>query len=92
MYNKKLTFLRKGQGRLYTNSKESVDRIKNIIREMDEFEYKYMPDNLIAVFEGKIEHIYTGKFDDLDLDELLKRCWNEGIYIFFTYNPNEYTP
>jgi len=94
MYNgkRKLTFLRKGMGRIYTDSVTNIERIKEIIKEMDEFEYEYLPDNLISEFLGEIQHVYTGKFDDLDLDELMKRCWNEGIYVFITFDPNEYTP
>lgn len=34
---------------------------------MDEFEYEYLPDDLITVFEGKIKYIYNGKFYKIDI-------------------------
>lgn len=85
------TFNRKGNGRIYTNNAENIERIKEIIKEMDEFEYDYLPDDLITVFKGEIKHVYTHKFDSLDLDELMRRCWNEEIYVFVTMD-EEYTP
>jgi hypothetical protein len=77
------TFPRKGYGRIFTDEKENISEIKAIIKEMDEFEYDYLPDNFICVFNpAKIETVYTHKFDSLDTNELTKRCWEKGIMMF----------
>lgn len=86
-----MKFKRKGNGRIYTNFAKNIDRIKEIIKEMDENEYEYLPDGLIAEYRGKIEHVYNHKFDDLDLDELMRRCWDEEIFVFVTMD-DQYTP
>lgn len=75
-------FPRKGYGRIYVEKQEDVQKVKDIIKNMDEFEYDYLPDNLIAVFEGKIETVYTHKFCDLDIGLLMEKCWQNGIKMF----------
>lgn len=86
-------FPRKGYGAIFVENQEDVERVKNIIREMDEFEYGYLPENFIKPFvvetteiSGKEHYVlrlnYTHKFDDLDLNELLVRCWGQGIKAF----------
>lgn len=90
------TFPRKGYGRIFVEKEEDIDAVKRIIFDMDEFEYDYLPDNFIAVFEPKYESfpsdspknhlflkmVYTHKFDSLDLNELQLRCWAKGIKVF----------
>jgi hypothetical protein len=77
-----MKFNRKGTGRIYTDKEENIEKIENIIKEMDEFEFEYLPKDLIAVFDGKVKCVYNYKFDELDLSELCQRCWNSGIYVF----------
>jgi len=74
-----MRFKRKGYGRIYTDLKENITKIREIIRIMDEYEYDYLPGDLIAVYEGHDEPVYNGKFYDLDLDALLERCQRESI-------------
>ena len=82
MSNPRMTFDRKDYGRILVQKEEDIDKVKEIIKEMDEFEYGYMPQDLIGVFErGNIETVYTGKFDALDLMELQIRCWEQNIPI-----------
>lgn len=90
------TFERKGYGRIFVEKEEDIDKVKDIIRMMDEFEYDYLPSKLITVFnpnnktfpkENPKDHLwldmeYTHKFDSLNLNELQFRCWAEGIKIF----------
>ena len=73
---------RKGYGRIYTEKAEDIPMIKNIIEEMDEFEITYLPQDLIAVFDGEINTIYTHKFDALDIGLLMENCWKRGIKMF----------
>jgi len=85
-------FGRKHYGRIFTDKEENISKIKEIIKEMDEFEYGYLPNDFITVFKTHyfgennefydVETIYTHKFDSLDTNELSRRCWEQGIYMF----------
>lgn len=91
-------FPRKGYGRIFVEKEEDIQKVKDIIRKMDEFECGYLPTDLITVFSPNIkrfnnhlnepkDHLwlslaYTHKFDSLNLNELQFRCWAEGIKIF----------
>lgn len=77
-----MRFPRKDYGRILVQKEEDINKVKSIIKEMNEFEYEYLPDNFIGVFKkDNIETVYTHKFDDLDLVELQIRCWEQGIPI-----------
>ncbi len=72
----------KGYGRIYVEKTADIDRVKEIIREMDQYEYDYLPVDLIAHHSAYPEVVYTHKFDDLDTDKLTARCWAAGIHIW----------
>jgi len=74
-----MRFTRKGYGRIYTDSEESIAKIREIIKEMDKDEYKELPHDLIAVYDGFDIPVYNGKFYDLDLSELMERCTQRAI-------------
>lgn len=90
------TLPRKGYARIFVEKEEDIPKVKEIIQKMDEYEYEYLPNELIAVFDPNIktfpkenpkDHLwldfkYTHKFDSLNLNELQFRCWAEGIKIF----------
>lgn len=75
------SFTRKGFGRIYTVKTEDIKKVKDIIKEMDAFEFDYLPESLITEFKHYPELEYTHKFDTLDLDELTVRCFNIGIVV-----------
>lgn len=89
-----MEFNRKGYGRIFVDKAENIPRVREIIREMDEYEYSYLPDDLITVYDpstykvynegshSTASTVYNHKFDSLDLGELMFRCWNEGIHCF----------
>jgi hypothetical protein len=81
--NSKVSMPNKSYGRIYVEKEEDIQRVKDIIKATDEFEYDYLPKDLIAVFEGKKEMTYTHKFDDLDINDLIIKCWNKGIKCFY---------
>ena len=86
-----LKFSHKGWGRIYVSDELKIARVKQIIREMDNFECEYLPKDMIAPFSEYPIICYTHKFDALNLDTLTARCWKEGIYIFCVDNgKNEY--
>lgn len=76
------TFTRKGYGRIYCANAEDVSRVESITKEMDEFEYEYLPKGMVAPFSEYPKVIYTHKFDALDLDALTAICWMRGIMVW----------
>ena len=86
------TFTKKGYGRIYVSEMGNIPRIKEIIKDMDDFEYTYIPwDHLFADPSEYPKVIYIHKFSDLDIDELTYRCFLERIFIFcFDAGYNEY--
>lgn len=85
------TLTRKGYGRIYVDTVENIDKVKEIIKEMDEFEYDYLPKDLITVYTDYPNVCYTHKFDALDMDKLTGYCWSMGIRIWaFDAGHNEF--
>lgn len=72
----------KAKGRIFVRHKEHVQQVAEILKQIDEFEYNYLPDNFIAVYnEGGPNHlIYTHKFDP-NILTLEKACLDKGIKI-----------
>ena len=75
------TFDRKTYGRIFVAKPEDVATVDAIVKELDEFEYGYMPDNFITVWPGKVEVSYGHKFE-ADIDKLMETCLNRGIWIY----------
>ena len=89
-------FPRKGYGRIFVEKEADILIVKEIIRKMDDFEYGYLPEKLIAVFDPNIKTFppdspkdyfwldmeYTHKFDSLNLNEFQFRCWSAGVKVF----------
>jgi len=72
----------KGYGRIYVEKEEDIELVKDAIKELDEFEIEYLPESLITVFTDYPKVVYTGKFDDMDMDMLTHVCWLKGIKIW----------
>lgn len=69
-------------GRLYTDKAENIPQIEQIMEEIDAFEYEYLPKDFIAVFDGTMDTVPVGKFDTMNMAEVLQRCWEQGIHVF----------
>lgn len=80
------TFRIKGYGRIYVENEADIEQVKNFIKEIDEYEFGYLPDNLIAPFSEYPDVVYTGKFNDLNLELLTAKCWKNGIKIWCLNN------
>jgi hypothetical protein len=74
-------FVKKSYGRIFVRSTDEIERVSQIIKQLDEFEWGYLPDHFIAVWPGKIEVTYGHKFE-IDIDQLTEACWNAGIHVF----------
>lgn len=82
----KMTLDRKGYGRIFVEKEGDIQKVKDVIKEMDEYEFDYLPDDLIAVFsEENMKSVYTHKFCDLDIQLLTRVCWERGIKMFVWY-------
>jgi len=58
---------------------------------LDEFEFDYLPKDLITVFTDYPSVVYNHKFSDMDMDKLTAACWDKGIFIWvFDAQDNEY--
>lgn len=78
----KRSFTRKGYGRIFVDKEENIEFVKNMIREIDEYEFDYLPDNFIAPFSEYPTLGYVHKFDDIDINLLTAKCFKEGVYVF----------
>lgn len=87
------TLTHKGYGRIYVEKNEDIQKVKDIIKKMSEFEFDYLPKELITTFDQYPSVTYTYKFSDLDTDHLTVRCWKEGVKIFvFDARHDEFPP
>lgn len=95
--NYQMMFDRKGYGRIFVEKEEDVSIVEDIIKEIDpdEFDHYYPTGDhygadrgkrLVTVFSEENYHsIYNGKFDDMDMGEVLKRAWLKGIKCFVVF-------
>jgi hypothetical protein len=92
----------KGMSRCFVKNENDVERVTDIIRQMDEFESDYMPKKWIVVTEfdfpmgvnfieynlGKFDNVvYNGKFD-INIDNLIQICQNFGIEVLIVTAPH----
>lgn len=87
-----MTFCRKGWGRIFVEKEEDIQKVKDVMKEIDSYEFEgYYPTGnhlggngeLIAVFnEENLHAIYTHKFDSMDMTKVLVECWKRGIKCF----------
>ena len=48
-----MKFPHKHYGRIFVENEEDIAALKQIIKEMDDFEYRYLPNDLITVFSDE---------------------------------------
>ena len=84
------TLTHKSYGAIYVKNPSDIDKVKEVIKEMDEFEYEYLPDELIKPFTDYPQVAYTHKFNDLDMDDLTAKCWAKGVLIWVFDAQQEY--
>lgn len=73
---------RKGESRCYVFKEDHIEKVIEIIKELDDFEFRYMPTNWITVFNKKDLYrnsmVYNGKFD-INVPDLIEKCGENGI-------------
>lgn len=97
MYNPEMKFSRKGYGRIFVEEEEDVQVLEDIMQEIDPYEFEgfYPTGNFVgggpqnrlttAFSEDNFKSVYIGKFDDMDMIEVLKRAWARGIHCFVVF-------
>ena len=93
----------KGMSRCFVKNKNDVERVTDIIRQMDEFEFNYLPENWVTVTEfdfpmgvnfveyvlGKFDDVvYNGKFD-INIDNLIQISKDFGIEVLIMTTVHE---
>lgn len=83
-------FQRKTYGRIFVQKQEDVAEVEQTIREVDEFEFGYMPKNLIVVYDpiGPNLLTYLHKFE-MSKIALTQACLKKGIWIWCVDNGTE---
>ena len=76
------TLTHKGYGRIYCETVDDIAKVHDVIKELDEYEFGYMPKGTVTTFNEYPNVVYTGKFSDMDMDTLTAVCWSRGIKIW----------
>lgn len=76
------TFTRKGYGRIYVYNPADVEKVSEIIKVIDAFEWEYLPNGFIAPFSEYPRLAQVHKFSDLDIDLLTAICWTRGVLVW----------
>lgn len=84
-------FTRKGYGRIYVKNPSDIPMIHEIIKDIDEFEYDYLPEGFIAPLKEYPRLVPTQKFDGIDLDHLTIYCAINDIQIICLDNGHQET-
>lgn len=79
-------FGRKTYGRIFVKQSADVEKVCEIIRELDEFEYEYMPDEFVAVYDSTNCPVTYGHKFELDMDRLRFACFNEAVPVMLVTN------
>lgn len=77
-------FTKKTYGRIWVREEADVARVRDLIKDLDEFEFEYLPNDFVAVWPEnprKAELVYGHKFE-LRTDLLEYECWRRGIQIY----------
>ncbi len=82
-------FTKKGYGRIYVLDPGKISQAVAIVRSVDESECSYYPEGLIVPWEGKVELIFTHKFESC-MDTITLRCWRERIAVWCISQRNEF--
>ena len=80
----RIELVRKGESRCYVYEEHHVEEVRQIVKELDDFEFDYMPTNWIVYWDRDSKKvpplIYNGKFD-INVIDLKIACAKKGIAI-----------
>jgi len=84
--------IRRGESRCFVFFKEHIEKVKEIIKNIDDFEFDYMPEDWVTLWKENCEdRVYNGKFN-INLTKLYTECGKKGIAIIVvsTEQPGEF--
>src|SRR4051812_45031150 len=84
--SQKNTLTYKGYGRIYVETEADIQKVKDVIKELDPFEFDYLPADLIVPFSEYPKVTYVHKFNDFCMNRLQAVCWKRGIHVFVCDN------
>lgn len=82
-------FGRKTYGRIFVYDGRNVIKLRDIIHALDEFEFKYMPEDFIAVYDSMNCPVVYGHKFELGMDRLRFACFKAGIPVMLVTNCEE---
>lgn len=74
-------FARKSWGRIFVTQESDVQRVRDIIQVLDQFEFEYLGKDLVAVYSTDCPLVYTHKFE-MDKNALAQACLERGICVW----------
>lgn len=74
-------FPKKQYGRIFVMHKDHIDKVNDIMKKIDDYEYDYCPDNLVTLYDSKIPLIYLHKFE-MCKDKITYECLKKGIFVW----------
>lgn len=75
-------FYKKGYGRIYVRHEKDIPRVKEIIKQLDDYEWSYFPHNdFVVPWTGFVDLVYTHKFEACQ-DAITLRCLKENIWVW----------
>ena len=76
-----MELVHKGESRCFVFRETDISKVYDIIKEIDDFEFRYVPSDWVTVWDNKrISMVYNGKFD-IDVPKLIDECGKRGIGI-----------
>lgn len=78
-----MELIRKGNSRCFVFRYEDIQKVYDTIKEIDEFEFGYVPEDWVTIWDGRgygSSMVYNGKFD-IDVPRLIDECGKKGIGI-----------
>lgn len=73
-------FTYKGYGRIYVKTQEDIQRVENLLKELDEYEFDYYPENLVTTLDRYPNVIYVGRYEPYF--NIQEECNSVGIEVF----------
>lgn len=86
-------FQRKTYGGIFVIQQSHVEKVREIIRKLDEYEYEqYLPEKFIQVLDSDYSNFasYGHKFDSIDMDVLAFECLKAGVIVLILTGKREY--
>ena len=103
--NRQMMFDRKDYGRIFVEKEEDIEKVENIMKEIDDYEFEYYypkgtnpylndkkHGRILTVYSVENYYsVYVHKFDDMDISKVLHEAWKQGIHCFAVFGKcNQY--